>query len=47
MQATVPPPDDDIDVEITVRKDELSWKQWNVILTGSDKVVPPAAEDDR
>ncbi|PVH98078.1 cytochrome P450 [Periconia macrospinosa] len=45
MQATVPPPDDDIDVIITPRKDALAGKQWNVVLTGSDKGVPIVAED--
>jgi len=45
MQATVPPPDSDIDVEITLRNDELAGKLWNVVLTGSDKAVPLVAED--
>jgi hypothetical protein len=45
MQATVPPPDFDIDVEITHRKGELDGKMWNVVLTGSDKAVALVAED--
>lgn len=39
MQATVPPPDSDIEVEVTLREGELAGKQWNAILTGSDKAV--------
>jgi hypothetical protein len=45
MQATVPPLDSDIDVEITQRKDGLAEKRWKVVLTGSDKAVPLVAED--
>jgi hypothetical protein len=45
MQATVPPPDVDVEVEITLREGELAGKRWNVILTGSDKVVPIVTED--
>ncbi|KAF1849697.1 cytochrome P450 [Cucurbitaria berberidis CBS 394.84] len=45
MQATVPPPDADLEVEITLREGELEGKRWNVILTGSDKAVPIVAED--
>ncbi|KAF2142289.1 uncharacterized protein K452DRAFT_248906 [Aplosporella prunicola CBS 121167] len=45
MQATVPPPDTDVEVEITLRENELAGKQWNVILTGSDKAMDLVAED--
>jgi cytochrome P450 len=45
MQATVPPPDFDIEVEITTHQGELASKQWNVILTGSDKPEEIVAED--
>ena len=45
MQATVPPPDIDVEVEVTLRGGELAGKQWNVILTGSDKAVGVVAED--
>ena len=45
MQATVPPPDTDFDVKIVQRNDMLSGKQWHVVLTGSDEVVPLVAED--
>ena len=45
MQATVPPPDSEVEVVITRRKDELAGKQWNIILTGSDKAVALVAED--
>jgi hypothetical protein len=39
MQATVPPPDADVEVEITVLGGELAGKQFNAILTGSDQAV--------
>ncbi len=45
MQATVPPPDTDVEVEVTLREGELAGKQWNAILTGSDKAVGLVAED--
>ncbi|KAJ4296488.1 hypothetical protein N0V90_006533 [Kalmusia sp. IMI 367209] len=45
MQATVPPPDADINVEIKNRKGHLAGKLWNATLTGSDKVVALVAED--
>ena len=46
MQATVPPPDTDIEVEITLREDDkLAGKQWNAILTSSDKALELVAED--
>lgn len=39
MQATVPPPDTDVEVEVTLREGELAGKRWNAIFTGSDKPV--------
>ncbi|KAI9682768.1 MAG: hypothetical protein M1822_006258 [Bathelium mastoideum] len=45
MQATVPPPDTDVEVEVTLREDEFAGKQWNAILEGSDKAVELVAED--
>ncbi|KAF2119897.1 putative 25-hydroxycholesterol 7-alpha-hydroxylase, partial [Lophiotrema nucula] len=45
MQATVPPPDVDIEVEVTLREGELSGKRWDAILTGSDKTLAIVAED--
>ena len=39
MQATVPPPDHDVEVEITLREGEWAGKRWNAIVTGSDKAV--------
>lgn len=45
MQATVPPPDTDVEVEVTLREGELAGKQWNAILTGSDKAAELVAEN--
>lgn len=45
MQATVPPPDTDVEVEVSLREGELAGKRWNVILTGSDKAVELVTKD--
>jgi cytochrome P450 len=45
MQATVPAPDVDVEVEVMLREGILAGKRWNVILTGSDKAIPIVAED--
>lgn len=45
MHASVPPPDSDVEVEITPREGELAGKQWNAILTGSDQTMDFVAED--
>ena len=39
MQTTVPPPDTDVEVAVTLRQGELAGKHWNAIFTGSDKPV--------
>ena len=45
MEATVPPPDTDVTVEVTLREGDLAGKRWNAILTGSNKAVELVAED--
>ena len=39
MQATVPPPDTDVDVEVTLRKSEWVGKRWIPVVTGLDEAV--------
>ncbi len=45
MQATVLPPDADVEIKVTLREDQFAGKQWNAILTGSEKPVQLMAED--
>lgn len=39
MQATIPPPDTDVEVEFRLREGEWVGKRWNTIVSGTDKAV--------
>lgn len=45
MQGTIAPPDEDIEVYITLRDSELARMKWNVILSGSTKGMEISVED--
>lgn len=45
MAGTVAPPDEDVEVRVRPRGDELGKKKWVVVLSGSDRGVDVAAED--
>lgn len=45
MQTTVPPPDTDIEIEVTLRAGVLAGKKWNVVVGGSEKGAELVAEN--